>query len=328
MLRMFVAGLAAASLLLIQVRPASATTLREDFATDPATRGWSVAGDASLFHWDSTNQNLAVTWDSAKPNTYFYLPLGTVLSRGDDFSLGFDLRLDDIGIGVNTNKIYPTEVAVSFMNFAEASRTSFVRGTGTNSPDLVEFDYFWDAGYGATVWPACVSTNSSFDYNGATDYALYPLTSGDWHRVLMTYRAANQTLVTTLTNLATLQGITIGLPLNTNFTDFRVDTVAVSSYTDTGDAYDSVLAHGAVDNLVVTVPPLPVTNLVGGFTNQVWQVQFTSQTNWLYTLERTADFGSWTAVAPAVAGTGTTLTSQDNHPPAGPAFYRLRADKP
>jgi hypothetical protein len=324
---MFVAGLAAASLL-IQVRPASATTLREDFATDPATRGWSIAGDASLFHWDSTNQNLAVTWDSAKPNTYFYLPLGTVLSRGDDFSLGFDLRLDDIGIGVNTNKIYPTEVAVGFMNFAEASRTSFVRGTGTSSPDLVEFDYFWDAGYGATVWPACVSTNSSFDYNGATDYALYPLTSGDWYRVVMTCRAANQALVTTLTNLATLQGITITLPLNTNFTDFRADTVAVSSYTDTGDAYDSVLAHGAVDNLVVTVPPLPVTNLTGEFTNQVWQVQFTSQTNWLYTLERTADFGSWTAVAPAVAGTGTTLTSQDDHPPAGPAFYRLRADKP
>ncbi len=306
-------------------------TFTEDFSSDPAGNGWRVFGQTNLFHWNATNQDLEVTWDSSQPNSYFYHPLGTVLSRSDDFAVAFDLRLSDIGVGVHTNFTAPLEIALGFVNLAEATRTNFLRGTGTDSPDLVEFDYFWDAGYGATVWPACVSSNSAFSYNGSSDYAVLALTGNDWYRAVMTYTASNQTLVTTLTNLATHDGTVLTSPLTTNFTDFRVDALAISSYSEAGQDPQyagSVLAHGAVDNLIVTVPPPPVGDLTGALSNQVWQVQFTSRDHWLYTLERTADFRVWSPVLPAAPGNGAMLTLSDTNAPAGTAFYRVRAEKP
>src|SRR5205085_2660964 len=74
--------------------------------------------------------------------------------------------------------------------------------------------------------------------------------------------------------------------------DFHVDMVSVTSYSSTGDDYDSILAHGVVDNVVITLPP-PVQNLRGGFVNGAWQVQFSDRLNWNYTLERTTNWASW-----------------------------------
>ena len=83
-----------------------------------------------------------VTWDSSQPNSYFYHPLGTILTRNDDFSLEFDLQLNDAEASG-----YGFELAIGFLNLAEATSTNFNRSTGANSPDLVEFTYFPDAGY-------------------------------------------------------------------------------------------------------------------------------------------------------------------------------------
>src|SRR4051812_17162265 len=55
--------------------------ISEDFAADPARHGWRIFGDTSLFHWNATNQNLEASWDSSRTNSFFYLPLGTVLAK-------------------------------------------------------------------------------------------------------------------------------------------------------------------------------------------------------------------------------------------------------
>jgi hypothetical protein len=83
-----------------------------------------------------------------------------------------------------------------------------------------------------------------------------------------------------------------------------------------------------VDNFVVTPPPPPVQNLAGSFSHAVWQAQFISRSNWLYTLERTGDFQSWTNVSPATSGNGTNLFLPDTNAPADKAFYRVRAERP
>jgi hypothetical protein len=106
-----------------------------------------------------------------------------------------------------------------------------------------------------------------------------------------------------------------------------VDTFSVSSYSSTGDDFDSVLAHGSVGNIIVTLPP-PAQNLTGGFSNSVWQVQFTDHINWLYTLERTTNFLSWTAVSRPASGNGTNLFLPDTSTPTDKAFYRVRAERP
>src|SRR5439155_16884268 len=78
---------------------AHATTITENFTNNPWQNGWQVFGNTNLFQWNSVNQTLAVTWDSSQTNSYFYHPLGTILARDDDFSVAFDLRLNDFVAG-------------------------------------------------------------------------------------------------------------------------------------------------------------------------------------------------------------------------------------
>ena len=314
--------------LVFWVQFAGAAALREDFTGDPLAQGWRVFGDAQLFQWNSAEQDLRVTWDSSQSNTYFYHSLGTILARDDDFSITFDLRLDDIGPGANTNKSGAFELAIGLLNLSEATRTNFFRGTGTDSPDLVEFDYFRDAGFGATIWPTFISTNSSYNYNGSSDFTLLALAPGDWYHILMQYTASNSTLTTTMTQNGVFFGPINSVPLNTNFTDFRVDTFALCSYNDTGDDFDSLLAHGVVDNLVVTTPPPPLSSVSGGWVAGQWQVQFRGRTNWLYSLDRTIDLENWTSASSPIRGTGGAQALQDILPRATNACYRVRAQRP
>src|SRR5213082_3198570 len=160
-----------------------ATTLREDFASAPAANGWRVFGDTNLFHWNPVNENLEVTWDSSQTNSYFHRPLGTVLTKSDDFGLAFDLRPSEIAVGVNPNKRSTFELAVGFLNFIDAASTNFERGIGVNSSygprNLAEFDYFPDSGLGATISPTMISSNNQFA--AGFDFplpAVWPRTAG------------------------------------------------------------------------------------------------------------------------------------------------------
>ena len=104
---------------------------------------------------------------------------------------------------------------------------------------------------------------------------------------------------------------------------FRFDTLSVSSYADDGFG-DSVLAHGRVGKLALA-SPLPVGLIISPAAGQV---QFASDTNWLYTLEQSVDFQTWTPAAPASFGSGTHLVLQATNLSMGRAFYRVRADLP
>jgi len=283
----------------------------EDFSSDPAARGWLIFGDTNLSHWNGSNGNLEVTWDSSRPNSYFARPLNTILTRADDFSFAFDLRLRDIAVGTNPGKPFTFQLALGFINLAEASATNFLRGTGTDSPDLAEFDYFPDSGFGATVSPTMISSNVQF----ATSFnSPLELTTNDLFHVTMSYAASNQTLVTAMTRNGMAFGPIADVRLGTNFTDFRADHFAISSYTDAGQDPQfagSILAHGVVDNVAITTPEPPVLNLSGQQTNGVWRMEFTGRTNWLYTLERTEDFRSWNNFGIATLGVEGPLVLSD-----------------
>jgi hypothetical protein len=313
-----------------------AATITENFATDPAADGWKIFGDVSLIQWDSTNQNLAVTWDSSQPNSYFYHPLGTILGRNDDFSASFDLQINDIEAGVNPNKPDAIEVALGFFNFAQATN-NIVRASPAFPPgppdpqNMVEFDYFpyfVDPDFGPSnpsIAPTFISSDYAFD--GAFGY-YFTFTNGVSYNVQSAYTSSNQsfTTIVTLTGQTNILFTVVATLSDTN--DFRVDTFSVSCYSDIGDDYDSVFGHGTVDNLVITIPSPPVVNMTGGFTNNTWQAQFTSRTNWLYTLVRTADFQSWSPASASVPGNGAMLQLQDTNAPASNAFYRVAAQMP
>jgi hypothetical protein len=111
--------------------------------------------------------------------------------------------------------------------------------------------------------------------------------------------------------------------------NFHVDTFSISSYSSAGDDYDSVLAHGTVDNLAITAQLQPITRLTGGLTPKgVWQAQFYAHSNWLYTLECSTDLHSWTPASFPAVGSEDSMVLQDADPPWPIAFYRVRAQEP
>lgn len=321
----------------------SATTLVGDFSTDPMQHGWKIFGNEELFHWNSTNQNLEVTWDSTQTNSYFYQPLGTIVTRNDDFSIAFDLTLHDIASGVEPGKTGPLQISFGFLNFAGATSTNFMRGSFGSAPNVAGFDYYTDGFYdyfgtiypspAATV-PAFISGVNSFNYAPALISAYdNQLPENQLIHIEMTYTASNQTArVSVSTNgveLVTLPALVLDAANNFDAPEnFAVDTFSISSFSSVGDDYDSVLAHGTVANLVVTVPPPPVQNFSGSFSNQFWRAEFLSQSNWVYTLERSVDLRSWSEINPTNSGTDTQLVLIDTNPPAANAFYRIRAERP
>jgi hypothetical protein len=328
---------AIAGVLAVSAHAISAATISQDFASDPLQDGWQVFGDTNLFHWNPVTQNLEVTWDSSKPNSYFYHPLGTILAKDDDFSVAFDLRLDDIGPA--NSYLWSFAISVGFLNLKDATGPGFLRGTGNNTTNLVEFVYFRDDPYGdpATVYPTFVDRTGQFNYNvGQAGSTNYVLTVSNVFHVAMTYTASNQALVTILTNLTVPDIVTITQHLGLTFfgdpfTDFRLDAISINSYSEAGQysGYEgSVLAHGVVDNFTVTVPPPPVQNFTGVLSSGVWQSQFGSRTNWNYTLERSTNFSSWADVSTTVLGNGTNLILEDLNLPQDNAFYRVRAALP
>ncbi len=312
---------------------AAAAVITEDFAIDPAHRGWRTFGDASLFSWNAMNQDLAVTWDSSHTNSFFYRSLGTVLTTGDDFSLSFDLRLSDLRVGSTPGKSNEFEIAVGLVDYRSATNANAFRGAGVSPTygvrNIVEFDYFPDAGFGDTFATTVISSNNVFAY--AHNFPL-TLSVGDTFRLTLSYTASDQLLRTSaLKNGAPFSPLAdvslAGKP------DFRLDAFAVTSYSDAIQAgapqyYGSILAHGVLDNVALVVPPPPLGKISLRQTNTAWRVEFNSLTNWVYTLEGSTNFYAWLPAGPATTGNGATLSLPDANAAPAKRFYRVRAERP
>jgi hypothetical protein len=310
---------------------ATAGTWTETFSTNPAANGWQVFGDTNLFRWDSTNQNLAVTWDSSRSNSFFARPFDTILAKQDDFTFAFDLRLTDLAVGVATNKPNAMPVSVGLVNLVNATNSAVWRGTGVNAThgarNVCEFTYFAAAGTIVDSFsPVLIATNNSYFY--FADGLNQLLDPGAQFRVTMNYTAATRTLTTSVTrNGAAYGGVPDIIIPSTATRDFRLDRFAINNWTDTGTS-DSLLAHGVVDNITVTVPPPAVQNFSGARSNNNWIAQFTARTNFSYTLERSADLQSWTNASPTANGANGAQLLSDTNTPAAKCFYRVRAERP
>ena len=94
--------------------------------------------------------------------------------------------------------------------------------------------------------------------------------------------------------------------------------------------YDSVLAHGTVDNLTFTAQLQPIAPLTGVMAaGGVWQAQFFAHSNWLYTLERSTDLRTLGAgVCIPTPGNEGFMMLQDADPPSPGGVYRVWAQQP
>jgi hypothetical protein len=320
----YVSALAVAGIISLSPTLGRGEVFVEDFSSDPFERGWQTFGNSSLFEWNAENQALEVFWDSSEPNSYFHRPLGASLDRQSDFSLAFELRLQKILVGTTPGKPFSFQLAIGFLNLESATAENYFRASGTDSPNLVEFNYFPDSGFGATIAPVIISSNHQF---AASFNFPIELTPEDLFRVEMVYLAANQTLTTTiLKNGEPFEAID-SIVLDDEFDDFSVDHIAVKSYNDEGQHPDfggSIQARGTVEYLRVATALEPIGRITGGFRDGAWEVQFESRAGWTYALERTMDFLDWSVIGEAAEGTGAMLALRDESVGLS-GFYRVRA---
>ncbi len=292
-----------------------AVTFSEKFTADPLQKGWAIFGDTNLFQWDSTNHDLAVTWDSAQTTSYFYRPIGTTLAMNDDFTMEFDLTLTDA-----STEMFGSELAVGFLNFTNATDPSFARSLGT-SPNVAEFDYFPPSEIDPSVDATLIDASNNFYFGFNT----VPLNPGTVYHIQFSHTAGDPALVgNVFTNGVLYTSLTNTFP--SAIGDFQVDTLSVSSYQDDGFG-DTLLAHGTVGNLVVTLPPL-VRHFGGEFTNGVWQTRFNTYANTNYALQRSTNLSSWSDVTALTPGTGGAITLPDTNAVTDKAYYRARAIVP
>jgi hypothetical protein len=318
-------------LLIVALARAAGATFTEPFSTEPTA--WQV-WNPGAFQWNSEAQNLAVTWDSRQTNALFFYKLPMTLTRQDDFEVEFTVRFDDLTLGIDPAKASTFPICIGFLNLREAMRSNYFRGSGVNSTtgarSIVEFSYFPDSGFGATVGTEIVSTNNQFAYSHT-----FPVefTVSEIYRVKMSFDAATQVLSTEILH----DGQPYGEPPNntirsliytSNFGDFALDAFSVTTYNDAGQSppqfAGSILAHGIVDDVVITWPDPPIKMVEGFRKGGQWVVRFDGMEGWSYILERTTDFQNWTEIA---GGSGVSELADDN-PPAELAYYRVSAIRP
>ena len=291
----------------------------EGFSVDPLVSSWVVHGDESLFEWNAEAGVLAVTWDSEKPNSGFHRPLGLVLTESDAFAFTFDIALDEVKVGHLDGQPYTFEVAVGLVDIESAKGDGLSRGTGSDSPNLVEWNYFPDTGFGATVSPAIASGKSQFAAGFTFPAAL---AAGEKYSVRMEYDPGERTLKTfMLENSKAWKGIQ-SVKLQDDFSGFAVDAFSISSYTAKGTE-SSLFATGTVDNLAIAVdrsqPRIVGARLIDG----QWRARTFGFATADYLLERSADLHDWQPVGNGVRSDGFYLRLIDEETLDGGWFYRL-----
>jgi hypothetical protein len=306
-------------------------TFVESFTEEP-TR-WKTHNGGAV-QWNQVAGNISVTWDSRETNSFFYIPLGTTLTRQESFSFEFTLRLDDVEVGIDPAKLSTFPLCLGFLNLEQAKRPEYFRGAGVraaNGPrSVVEFGYFPGTEFEPTIGPIIASTNNQIAYSHTHPVELL---IGETFHIRASFDAGTQMLLTSIQH----DGAPYGEPpnntirpldYNTNqFGDFRIDAFSIHSYSDAGQFPEqfagSLLAHGVIDDVVVTWPDPPTIEMSGRWEDSQWVVSFDPAAGWSYSLERSIDLKAWDMVA---GGSGPEL--RDVAPPADGAFYRVYATRP
>jgi len=309
----------------------------EGFSTNPTeSSGWRTFGDSSLFAWDSKHERLSVTWDSRKPNSYFYLPFGSRIFRHEDFSVSFTLQLDHIELGIDPEKSFTFPLAIGLIQTGEAFRDNFYRGSGIHAEygprGLAEWSYHPDSGFGATISSGLISQDNQWSVENTFPLELQ---TGSVYEVELNYTADDQTLRTTMTedgspfgpikdaNLGTVFGGPAG-----EFTEINVDAFALINYSDAqqpSPEWDgSILANGWVDN--VSIRRNTSLNIDGiERTETSITVMTQASAGWEYWLESTDNFIDWETRGYASSDSTGTLSIKDQGPEQTAGFYRVRS---
>ena len=317
------------------VSNASWASLEEDFSNDPLRANhWEIFGDTRLFEWDHVEERLAVNWDSRLSNSYFYIPFGSKVSRHENFSLKFEIQLNQLELGIDPAKPFTFPLAVGLVNLASVTRPSFYRGSGIHEEfgprGLVEWSYHADSGFGATISSGLISLDNQWSLSNT-----FPLEMqmGATYQVEMTMNAEAETLTTTMFENGEPFGPIKDASLSEvfggpegGFTEIDVDAFAIASYSDGGQTSPefagSILANGWLDNIAVQRDSsISIENLLSPDNGIGVQIQ--GKSGWEYWLEMTTDFLRWETRGHAKSDGNQLIILQDQGMVHSKGFYRV-----
>ncbi len=306
-----------------------ADTWTDDFSIDPGIHGWTAFGDASLFRWSPDAGDLQVTWDTSQAQSFFVRPIWRILTTQDDFGLSLDLRLDTIQPGIRPNRPGAMQISLGWLNLSNAVAGNYPRAGG-QARELLEWDWFpggFIPGYGdvePTVSPIAfdrlgqVAASFTFPFDLATNTS---------YRLHLAYSATNRQMSVALDVDGSAGPPINPLILGDSFGSFKLDAFAIMVWNEESSPFDSLYAVGAIDNLILTLPPLPIDQ-ISWVAGSLSQVQFLSQVGWNYTLESSFDLASWMSVSDSISGTGQLLFLTDaRSSKSAHQFYRVSATR-
>ena len=195
---------------------------------------------------------------------------------------------------------------------------------------MLEWDWFpggFIPGYGdvePTVSPIAfdrlgqVAASFTFPFDLATNTS---------YRLHLAYSATNRQMSVALDVDGSAGPPINPLILGDSFGSFKLDAFAIMVWNEESSPFDSLYAVGAIDNLILTLPPLPIDQ-ISWVAGSLSQVQFLSQVGWNYTLESSFDLASWMSVSDSISGTGQLLFLTDaRSSKSAHQFYRVSATR-
>lgn len=311
----------------------AAGELREDFATDPfsldrpETTRWQRVGDPSLFTWDAPAGNLAIQWDSTRPNSFCVLPLGRKLTAADAFAVSLDLRLYAAGARANSGRTNPLQVTFAFVQQAKLPAGYPLRTVAGRAQDLLDFNFFPFADLGvfgaaAYVSPAAFGhTSAAYSFGNALDLA-----DGTVRHLSCSWDPGTRQFFTEITG-AGQEPVAPTEPPLPRSDDFTVDALAIINWSESTTPHDSLRAAATLDNVLITLPTPPMA-----FTGPLLlgkdrrSVEFEGQVGYRYQLEASGDLVQWDGIGSSLPGQGTRLVLSDFRKALFPIqFYRVRS---
>ncbi len=300
---------------------------------------WLPAGDPTLFSREGGD--VVVNWDSARPNSYCYVPLGFTVTPAEDFKVTLVFHLDSLAVGTTPGKLDTFEIAAGLINLTNALDPGLFRGAGIDplhgARNLVEFDYFPAAGFiTATVASTIATAGNQILYSH--NYPM-PLDLGVVYKIEMSFTAQDRTLRSVLwrqdgSGLFGDPGTELKpLVFGTNYPDFAVDALALINYSDAGQNppqfSGSLQGRGVFQAARLTLYDRPAMSIERR--GNALEIRFETNTGWTYQLESRVGNGAWQPIGPAVTGTGQPATVElaMSEPPSSNAatLFRVSAQR-
>ena len=205
---------------------------------------WVFRGDSELFSDIKPASDPAgiadypvMRWDSEKQTSSLFFPFGRQLSHEVDFSASVVFQLRSLDIEFDPGSFYGFQLSLGFFNSERVFLESYRRITGSDSPDLVEWDFFPDTGFGATISPTIVDSASQFfpTFNFPID-----LPVDEDIEVTLEYVSEFRELRSTLRagegELRAMETVKLPGPDDDSFAGFMVDSFGFTSFRDFDDS--------------------------------------------------------------------------------------------